>query len=147
MKVILLKDVAKVGKKYDIKNVSDGYAINMLIPQGMAIIATADAQKRLETDKKKIDAERKVQEELLHANLKSLDGITLEIVGKANEKGHLFAGLHQTEIAAALAKQAHVNIDPSSIDLKQAIKTVGEHMVSVTVEGKSVKFKLVVKAA
>lgn len=146
MKVILLKDVAKVGRKYDVKTVSDGYGINMLIPQGLAIIATADAVKRVEADKKKLDAERMIQDELMHKNLKSLDGIVLEVSGKANEKGHLFAGLHQAEIAAALAQQLHINIEPSAIELKQAIKEVGEHMISVKIGSKIGKFKMVVKA-
>jgi len=147
MKVILLKDVAKVGRKYEIKNVSDGHALNMLIPQGSAIIATPDAVKKLEAQKKVLDTERKIQDDLLHANLKSLDGVVVTVTGKANEKGHLFAGLHSADIATALANEIRVNIDPSTIELEQPIKEVGEHIIKVNIASKSAKFKLVIKAA
>ena len=49
MKIILLKDVAKVGRKFDLKEVSDGYAANLLIPRGLAVVATNDAIKRMES--------------------------------------------------------------------------------------------------
>lgn len=146
MKVILLKDVAKLGKKYEVKNVSDGYGINMLIPEGKAIIATPDAIKKLESEKKKMDQEKMVQDKLLHDSLKSIDGITITVSGKANDKGHLFAGLHQAEIASALAKQKDVKLDPESITIKNPIKEVGEHKIPVTAGGKTVHFTMVVKA-
>jgi large subunit ribosomal protein L9 len=146
MKVILLKNVSKLGQKYDIKTVSDGYALNLLIPQGTAIAATPDALKRLEKDKAKMDTERKVHEDLLVKNLKDLDGITLTIKDKANDKGHLFAGLHREEIASELTKQTKLQIDPSFIALEHPIKEVGEHKIDVKVAGKSAQFKLVVEA-
>ena len=95
MKIILTKDVQKLGQKYDVKEVSSGHALNLLIPQGLAISATPEALKRNEVLKKQVESERKVHEDLLVMNVKGLDGITLEVSGKANEKGHLFAGLHR----------------------------------------------------
>ncbi len=145
MKVILLKDVKKIGQKYEIKEVSDGHALNLLIPQGLAISATPEAVKRIGVMKSRMAAENKVQEELMEKNIKSLDAIVLTISGKANEKGHLFAGLHNDAIAAELSKQAHVQVDPSFIQLTQPIKEVGEYTVEVRAGSKSAKFKLVVK--
>ncbi len=145
MKVILLKDVKKIGKRYETKDVSDGYAQNLLIPQGLAINATLEAVKRIDVIKNKLAVENKVQEELLAKNIKSLESIVLTIVGKANEKGHLFAGIHNEEIVAELAKHAHVQVDPSFIQLTSPIKEVGEFSVEVKAEGKSAKFKLIVK--
>ncbi|MEI6397044.1 MAG: 50S ribosomal protein L9 [Candidatus Taylorbacteria bacterium] len=145
MKVILLKDVKKIGKRYDIKDVSDGYALNLLIPQGLAISATPEAVKRIGLLKSRMSAEDKVQEELMAKNIKSLESVVLTIVSKANEKGHLFAGLHNEAIAAELASQAHVQVDPSFIQLEHPIKEVGEYSVEVRAGGKSAKFKLVVK--
>jgi len=145
MKVILLKDVKKIGKRYDTKDVSDGFAQNLLIPQGLAISATPEAVKRIGVLKSRMSAEDKVQEELLAKNIKSLESVVLTIVGKANDKGHLFAGLHNEAIAAELASQAHVQVDPTFIQLEHPIKEVGEYSVEVRAGGKSAKFKLVVK--
>ena len=147
MKIILLKDVAKLGKKYEIKSVSDGHALNLLIPQGLAIIATPDATKRIDVIKGKMEGEMKVHEELLAQNIKAIEKVTLEINGKANEKGHLFAGLHQTDIARELAIQAKIQVEPSFIQLAHPIKEVGEHTIEIKAGGKSAKLKLVVKKA
>jgi large subunit ribosomal protein L9 len=147
MKIILLKDIPKLGRKYEVKNASDGHAVNFLIPRGLACAATPENLRRFETEKTKYDGERKVHEALLADNLKTLEDTILTISGKANEKGHLFAGLHQAEIAAELAKQTRIQLDPSFIQLDHPIKEVGEHMIEVKGEGKSVKFKVVIKAA
>lgn len=146
MKVILTKDVSKLGKRFDIKEVSSGYALNLLIPQGLALTATPDAIKRVEIEKKKIDGERKVQEELLAKNIQDLEAVTLTVVGKANAKGHLFAGLHTEEIAKEVQKQTGLQVDPSFIQLEHAIKEVGEHTIEVKAGEKSAKFKLVIAA-
>ncbi len=146
MKIILLKDVAKLGRKFDVKDVSSGHATNLLIPNGLAIPATKDALKRFELERAKAEGERKVQDELLMNNIKSLDGITLNISGKANEKGHLFAGVHKEGIAKELDAQLHLSVDPASIILEHPIKEVGEHTIEVKVEGRSAKFKVVITA-
>jgi large subunit ribosomal protein L9 len=147
MKIILLKDVAKLGRKYDVKDVNEGHALNFLIPQGYAVSATPSALKKLETDKVKTEMERRVQEELLAKNLKELENITLQFVGKANEKGHLFAGIHVTEIVSELSKQFRLNIDPSIVVLEHPIKEVGEHTVDIkNGNNKNVKLKIIIKA-
>jgi large subunit ribosomal protein L9 len=144
MKVILLKDVPKLGKRFDIKDVSSGHAINLLIPQGLVVTATPDALKRFEVQKKQVEGERAIHEELLVKNIKGLDGITLNIAGKANDKGHLFAGLHREEIAKEIEKQTRLQVDPSFIQLDQPLKEIGEHTVVVKGGGKEAKFKVVV---
>jgi large subunit ribosomal protein L9 len=153
MKIILLKDIPKVGKMHEIKEVSSGHAINLLIPNGAAIAATPEAMKRTEAMRTKAEGDRKVHEDLLVKNLKDLDGTTLTVSGKANGKGHLFAGLHKDEIVAELLKQTGLQINPEMIQLEHAVKEVGEHMIEVKAEGlpagqagKSVKFKLIVTA-
>src|SRR4051812_1182523 len=110
MKVILLSDIAKVGRRFEVKDVSSGHALNFLIPKGLALSATQDAMKRVATDKARHDGEKKVQEELLAKNLEGLDGLVLEVSEKANAKGHLFAGLHGVEIAKELSKQKHIEL-------------------------------------
>ena len=147
MKIILLKDVPKLGKKFDIKTASDGHALNLLIPQGLAIIATPDAVKRVELEKKQEEAKRKIHEELLAENLKGLNETTLTITAKANPKGHLFAGLHAEAIASELQKQTRLQVEPSFIQLKNPIKEVGEYTLEVKAAGKSAKFKLIIEKA
>jgi large subunit ribosomal protein L9 len=147
MKIILLKDVPKVGHRFETKDVSSGFALNLLIPQNLAVAATPDAMKRLEVEKKRLEGEKKVHADLLAKNLGDLESITLTITGKTNEKGHLFAGLHKEAIAEELLKQTQLQIDPSFIQLEHPIKEVGDHDIQVTGGGKSVKFKLSVVAA
>ena len=146
MKIILLKDIPKVGRRYDIKNVSDGYALNLLIPRGLAQIATPQAEKNIETMKAKDLVERKVQGELLLKNLEVIKTLTLNIKEKANEKGHLFAGITKERLVEEIIKSARLNIDAESIKLEKPIKEIGEYKVAVEVMGKSAEFKVVIEA-
>ena len=146
MKVILTQDVPKLGKRFDVKEVSSGHALNLLIPQGLALTATPDAVKRVEVEKKKIEGDRKIQEELVAKNVKDLESITLTVIGKANDKGHLFAGLHAADLASELEKQTGLQVDPSFIQLPHPIKEVGEHMIEVRAGEKAAKFKLFIQA-
>ena len=146
MKIILLKDIPKLGKRHDVKDVSSGHAQNLLIPHGDAIPATPEALKRTEKLRMQAEAERKIREDLLMKNLKDLDGATIAVSGKANDKGHLFAGLHRDAIAAEVQKQTELQVDPAMIALDQPVKEVGEHTIEVKAEGTSVTFKLVVTA-
>ena len=146
MKIILLRDVKGLGRKYDVKEAKDGYALNLLIPQGLAIHAT-DKNIREVDIKKRTDLEhRKIQEDLLIMNLKELNGAKIEMMEKANEKGHLFAGIHKEQIIPEIKKQTRIDMLPEFIILEKPIKEVGEHEITVKVADKTVKFKLVVKA-
>ena len=77
MKVIFLKDVSRVGKKHDIKEVNDGYAVNFLFPRKFAVMATAQSLAELERNKKEVSIRREVQEGLLIKNLEELKGIII----------------------------------------------------------------------
>jgi large subunit ribosomal protein L9 len=144
MKVIFLKDVPKMGRRYEVKNVSDGYALNFLIPRKMVVSATPDALKRMEVEKARMDGEKKLEQELLEKSLKTLSGSSITIYSKANEKGHLFAGLHSQNIADELEKQTNVKVPSEFIDLQSPIKELGEHTIKVKTAGKSAEFKLLI---
>lgn len=146
MKVILLKGVQKLGKKLDLVDVSDGFAMNSLFPKKLAELATPDAIKRAEKARAQDEAERAIREDLLIKNLKSIESVTIEISGKANEKGHLFAGIHKEALVSALKDEARIDIDAEYINLDKPLKEVGEHEVEVKVQDKTAKFKLVIKA-
>lgn len=147
MKVILLKSVPKIGKKYETLEVAAGYAMNALFPKNLAERATPKALARVEALRLAEDAERQVREDLLLKNIKGINDTKIELSGKANEQGHLFAGIHKDELIAALKEQARLDITAEYIVLEKAIKEVGEHKVTVQVQDATAEFTVVVTAS
>jgi len=146
MKVVMLNSHPKVGKKYETVDVSRGYGLNFLIPQGLAEVATETTLKRIEALKIKEVAEKKIREDLLLKNFKNLENITIKLSEKANEKGHLFAGIHIPEIILAIKAQTQLDMDEDHIILKNPIKEVGEHKVQIKVGDKEEVFTVIVEA-
>ena len=146
MKIILLKDIPKVGRRYEVKDVSDGYASNMLIPRGLAKVATSEAINKIEQMKRADLAEKKVQGELLAKNLEILKDLKITFQEKANEKGHLFASITKEMLAEEILKVARFNIDPESIKLVKPIKETGQYKVSVEAMGESADFVVIIEA-
>lgn len=146
MKIILLKDVPKVGRRYDVKDVADGYARNFIIKNKLGEMATPKILAWVEREKSKIHAEKKLREDLLVKNLESLNGVTITLKEKANEQGHLFAGIHKPEIITAIKDATRLEVDADHLDMEKPIKTIGEHEIAVIVQGKKGKFKVVVEA-
>lgn len=129
MKIILLQSVQKIGKKFDIKNVSDGYALNYLFPKGLAEKATPQKIEQLELKKKQSDDDQKVQDDLLLKEAEKLNGKTVELKVKANEQGHLFEGIHKDVIVEALGGK----FNEDQIVLENPIKEVGEFTIPLTI--------------
>ncbi len=131
MKVILLKDVQDLGKKYEVKNVKEGYARNFLFPQNLAKPATKSNLEWLEKEKE-LEV-RKMEEQLkaVQAQVVKIDGFELEIKVKVGEKGELFESINQKRISAQL-KAAGFEIAPEQIQLLEPIKDLGEHKVKIT---------------
>ncbi len=146
MKVILLKDIAKLGKKFDVKEVADGHASNMLIPKGLVEMATPKTLLRVETLKISEAQDKKVQEDLLIKNLKDINGVRIVLTEKANEKGHLFAAIHKEEIIAAIKEQTRLDISANFINLENHLKEVGEHTIDIEVRDKKASFVLSIEA-
>lgn len=145
MKVIFLKDVPRVGRKYDVKDVNDGYALNFLLPRKLVELATAKSIADIELKKKTIEIEREVQADLLSKNLEEIKGKTLVMKAKTDEKGHLFKGIHSKEITEEMHKQHHAEISPEFIVLEKPIKEAGEHEIQISIAGKKSSFKLVIE--
>ena len=141
MKIILLKDLHKVGKKYDIVTVADGYAINSLIPTKVAEIATAKVVEKYTKLHEAEAAVKLLREEELVKELGSIAQKQFTIEAKANDQGHLFASVHKEEIGTV------TGVDPMYITITTPIKEVGEHTVSVTVRDvtKEIKVSVVAK--
>ena len=144
MKVIFLKDVSKVGKRNDVKEVNDGYASNFLFPMKLAIPATPQAILKLEQHQKEIKVQRDIQEELLLKNLEEIKGKVITILGKANEKGSLFSAVHKKEILDAIRKEHRIEVNEDFIILPKAIKELGEFEIPIKIQNKNSSFKLII---
>ncbi|KKR62657.1 50S ribosomal protein L9 [Candidatus Nomurabacteria bacterium RIFCSPHIGHO2_01_FULL_39_220] len=145
MKVIFLRDVPRVGRKNDTKEVNDGYAVNFLLPRKLAVVATPKAITELELRQKEIAIEREVQESLLLKNLEAIKGKVITIKEKADEKGHLFAQVHKKEIIEAMKAQNHADIGEEFIILEKPIKQVGGFEIPISIKGKKSSFKLIIE--
>ena len=145
MKVIFLQDVPRVGKRHDTKEVNDGYAMNFLLPRKLAEMATPKAIASLEMRQKEIVIEREVQESLLLKNLEEIKDKIIVIKAKADEKGHLFSGIHNKEIVAEMKTQHHADISEECIALEKPIKEIGEFEIPISIKNKKSSFKLVVE--
>jgi large subunit ribosomal protein L9 len=147
MQVIFLKDVPRVGKRHDVKEVNGGYAMNFLFPQKLAEPATAKALLELEMRRNKIVVEREVQEGLLNKSLEEIKGKVVHMKSKADDKGHLFKGIGAKEIAAALLAEHRASIEPEFIELEKPIKSTGEFEIPISIKNKKSSFKLIVEKA
>lgn len=145
MRIILLKDVKKLGKAGDVKEVAPGYARNFLIPHSLAVFAT---EKKLLELKRRIEAEtKKVQAELnkLKELVKKLAGLKLEIFPKVRKNGKLFGSITPLKITKLLQKEGF-KIEKEQIILKESIKELGKHDVVIDLgHEQKTKIKVIVK--
>ena len=147
MKIILLRDIKNIGRKYEVKEVNDGFARNGLIAKGSALPATPDNMGRMRAEMDKVVNEAKAKKQLIEQGLKELNNLTVTLSGKNNADGHLFAAIHTLEIAREIEKVAGIKIEPSWIELAHPIKTVGEHKITIKIDGHKAVFTLVVTPA
>lgn len=148
MKIILLKDVKGLGKEGQLVDAKAGYARNFLFPKNLAIEATPGNLKKWKEKKKIEDAkEREEQKEALKLKEK-IEGLTLELEGKAGEGGRLFGSITSKDISDALAQEHNIKIDRRKIELKDNIKSIGTTQVDIRVYPEilaSLKIKVVEK--
>ena len=144
MKVILLKDIKGVGKRYEEKNVSDGYAENFLIPKKLAIPATGSAAGQIKTMKESEAKHREAEDKKLEAELSKLTNTTVEVRARANEKNSLFAALTADKISKLL-KEKGIDVSAQSILVDNGIKELGSHSVKIKVGSKETNFVLEVR--
>lgn len=144
MKIILTKDVPNIGKKYDVKNVSDGYARNFLFPKKLAIVATTKEIKNLELKKEaaRIEAEKDLTKNQEIA--RKLEDMEIEVPAKTGKDGNLYAAISSAQIAKVL-KEKGFEIKKDQIKIDEPIKEMGEKEIIVEFpHGLEVKIKVVV---
>lgn len=128
MKVILLRDVAKLGKRFAVAEVPDGYALNQLIPKGMAEAATPLNLKRVNARTNKQQSNKVSSEAEFTVALAALKDTPVTLVVPANAQGHLFKAVKAADIAAAAATAGHA-IPLDTIILSEPIKALGDHII------------------
>lgn len=124
MKVIFLQDVKGQGKKGEIKEVSEGYARNFLLPRGLVQVATTGATKSLEQIQAAEGKRKEREKQDAQALAAKLSEMTIVIKAKAGEAGRLFGAITSKQIAEELGKQK-IKIDKRKIELDEPIRTLG----------------------
>jgi len=133
MKVILLQDVENLGKKYDVKDVNDGFARNFLIPNNLVKVAAKDSLKWLECQK--VNMEKNAEQELKQAQelASKLDGCEVIIDVTVGEEGQLFSAVSAQKIVDKL-EELGFKIKKSQIELAEPIKEQGEYPLKLKLD-------------
>ncbi|MCD7805863.1 MAG: 50S ribosomal protein L9 [Lachnospiraceae bacterium] len=131
MKVILLQDEKKLGKKGDIVEVSEGYARNYILPKKIGMEANARNMNDLKLQKASQEKKAKEQLEAAQALAGRIGDKTVRVSMKAGENGKTFGSISTKEIAAALKDQHGIEVDKKKIVLPEAIRTFGTFEVAV----------------
>lgn len=129
MKVIFLTDVRGQGKKDQLKEVSDGYARNYLLPRKLAAEATADTLNAIKIKEKARLVQMAKDKELAEENAKKLESIVVKVPAKAGAGGKLFGSVTSKEISDELLKQSGIEIDKKDIIQTDPIKNYGSYSV------------------
>ncbi len=129
MKIVLRSDVAQVGKKGDIVDVSDGYGRNFLLPKGLAFLASGGVESQAAKMRASRDQRDATDRAAAQEVASSLVPKVVTIAARAGAEGKLFGSVTTTEIADAVAAQTGVALDRRQLHLDEPIKTIGTHLV------------------
>jgi large subunit ribosomal protein L9 len=130
MKVMLIKDVYKLGRAGDVKKVADGYGRNFLIPQGLAVLATAGALKQIE----RIKGQAEIRRTELNSELKDIaaqiNGLSFDFAVKAGETGKLYGSITTQDVATAITEKIRFEVKRQQVDM-QPVREIGEYTAHV----------------
>ena len=146
MKVIFLKDVRKVGRAGEVKDVADGYAVNFLFPQKAAEPATEQKIQQITQQRVQQESALKKEEEILEKKVVSLKGKNVNLGARSTEKGGLFKGIVARDVVLAIRAEHSLEIPEAAIHIEAPIKTVGEHSVILRSKNQSVSMHVIVRA-
>jgi len=130
MKVLLIKDVYKLGRAGDVKKVADGFGRNFLLPQKMAVLATPGAIKTAETIRSKAAEKRVILNEEMSVVAKAIEKVQLSFGARAGETGKLYGSITSQEVADAIQKKSGYAIKRQQLDM-QPLRSLGEHTVRI----------------
>ena len=141
MKIILLQDIGNIGRKNEIKEVKDGYARNILLPQKLVQVATAENVRKLQSEIKKHQTKKKNRFAVLRSQAAALSDIVLLFPVRANEKGEIFGSVSAKEIEKSLAEKGFKN---TTAILEKPLKKIGEYQIEINL-GEGIKTKVSIK--
>ncbi len=141
MRVLLLKDIARVGQKGEVVEVKDGYGRNYLIREGLARLADASSIHDAATRRESIAKNKEKKLEARYEYETRLSDVTLEVHKKVNEKGHLFAAFTKEEAALLLHRSGFSFIKDEEIE-GLPLKTAGEHMITIRLGKKKIPIRV-----
>lgn len=145
MKVILLDNIKKIGKKWDIKHVADGYARNFLFPKKLARLATQDALDQLDEELRQRETVATNELQEVEQFIEQLDGLEVAMKAKVADGGSLYAAISPSDIQKRL-KELGFKVKEEHIKLAEAIKELGEHKVTLEFDhGLEVELKIIVE--
>jgi large subunit ribosomal protein L9 len=130
MKVLLVKDVYKLGRAGDVKKVADGYGRNFLIPQGMAVLATPGAMKTAERIRTKATEKRAILNNEMSVVAEMLKKVQISFGARAGETGKLYGSITSQEVVDAIQKKTEISVKRQQLDM-QPLRTLGEHTVRI----------------
>ncbi|MCX6056004.1 MAG: 50S ribosomal protein L9 [Chloroflexi bacterium] len=130
MKVLLVKDVYKLGHAGDVKKVADGFGRNFLVPQGLAVLATPGALKTIEKIRAKAAITRAAQNQEMGGLAAQLEGVELSFSTKAGETGKLYGSITSQMVVDALNQKLGIQMERHQIE-SEPIRTLGEHAATV----------------
>lgn len=146
MKIIILEDIKNIGKKFEIKDVPDGYARNFLFPNKLAKLATDGALKELTAIKIRLSKNEIELEKRLTEIAKQINDVSLEFLLKSDESGSIFGSVTKEMILKALRNHEFIRKERAEINLEHPIKTFGEHKITVNLKkGISAELKITVR--
>ena len=145
MKVILITDVPKVGNRDDIKELSAGYAENVLISKGKAILATPKALADLANRKSSLIKKKEDEDEAFASLIFTIDNKKVLIKVKTNEKGHLFKAVNQSDVSKSIKDLTGLTIDEDTIVMDH-IKETGIHSVVIKKGSQSGKCEIQIES-
>jgi large subunit ribosomal protein L9 len=130
MKVLLIKDVYKLGRAGDVRRVADGFGRNFLIPQGFAVLATPGALKQVERIRQQASEKRTLLNSEMGAVAEKLAALSISFAAKAGETGKLYGSITTQDLTDAIKAKSGIEVKRQQVDM-QPLRTLGDHKAHI----------------
>lgn len=144
MKVILLQDVPKIGRRYEVKDLSPGYVRNFLFPKNLAVLATPENLNKVRSEKEQSTATQDRMAALFRQQCRHMKEEGIHFSRKANNEGHLFAGIRAEDIVLAVRASYGLTIKKEEITLASPLKEIGEHLVPISCQNEKATLRVAI---